>query len=339
MSGGPSVPSSAAARSPAARGSTHPDRGSRDRRLIGSDRPWIIVLVVGALVWAVTALVAGVTGVENLVANIVLLGSFLVPVVLVLFALARTGDGELTGEDIILGFLGGGLLGTLFAALTEVYFLPSAMGTFLGVAVFEEAAKALVVIAVATRVANRRGRDGMILGGTVGAGFASFESAGYALQTFVDNRNEHAVLDIVSTEVQRAILSPFGHLTWTALVGGAIFAAWRGARFGPVGPVAWTFVGVAVLHGMWDASYGIAILVARGFAGDWEFGWPNTEGWIGTPTGSELITFNITYTLLIGLNSVIGTVWVVRRWRRYRTEAATAQTEPAAPGSQLVPAD
>jgi protease PrsW len=99
---------------------------SRDRRLITSDRPWTVVLAAGALVWAATALIAGVTGVENLVANIVLLGSFLAPVVLVLFALARTGDGKLTAEHIILGFLAGGMLGTLFAALTEVYFLPNA---------------------------------------------------------------------------------------------------------------------------------------------------------------------------------------------------------------------
>ena len=86
------------------------------------------MLVAGTLAWAVTALVAGVTGVENLVANIVLLGSFLAPVVVVLFALARTGDGELTAEQIILGFLAGGVLGTLSAALTEVYFLPNAVG-------------------------------------------------------------------------------------------------------------------------------------------------------------------------------------------------------------------
>jgi hypothetical protein len=124
---------------------------------------------------------------------------------------------------------------------------------------------------------------------------------------------------------------------WTALVGGAIFAAWRGARFGPVGPVVWTFAGVVALHALWDASYGISILVARGLAGDWEFAWPNTEDWIGSPTRSELITFNLTYTLLIALNSAIGTIWLVRRWRRYRAEAATAETGPA-PGAQPVPA-
>ena len=295
------------------------------------------MLVVGTLVWLVTGVVAGVTGVENLVANVILLGSFLAPVALVLLALARTGDGELTAENVILAFLGGGVLGTIFAALTEQYFLPSAVGTFVGVSLFEETAKALVVVAVGTRIANRRGRDGMILGAIVGAGFASFESAGYALQTFIDHRGDHAVLDIASTEIQRAILSPFGHPTWTALIGGAIFAAWRGARFSPVWPVVWTCAGVVVLHAFWDAAYGISILVARGLAGDWELAWPDTEAWIGTPTGSELITFNVTYDVLIGLNCVIGTIWLVRRWRRYRAEAATAETGPA-PGSQPVPA-
>jgi PrsW family intramembrane metalloprotease len=126
----------------------------------------------------------------------------------------------------------------VFAALTEVYFLPSTVGTFVGVAVFEETAKALVVVAVGARIGARRPRDGMILGATVGAGYAAFESAGYALQTFLDHRSDHPILNIVSTEAQRAVLSPFGHLTWTALLGGAIFAAWQGGLSGTGGGIA-----------------------------------------------------------------------------------------------------
>ena len=212
-------------------------------------------------------MVTGLTDVDHLVPNVVFLGSFLVPVSLVLFALARTGDGHLTAEAVILGFLGGGTLGTVFAALTEVYFLPSAIGTFVGVAVFEETAKALVVVAVGARIAVRRPRDGMILGATVGAGYAAFESAGYALQTFLDHRSDHPILNIVSTEAQRALLSPFGHLTWTALLGGAIFVAWQGGKFGPIAPLAWTFVGVVALHAAWDSSYGWSIVTAEGLAG------------------------------------------------------------------------
>ena len=299
------------------------------RPLLAQSRLWLWVLVVGTVIWLATAIATGITDVTHLIPNVILLGSFLVPISVVLFALARASEGHLTGQAVLLGFLGGGTLGTVFAALTEVYFLPSAAGTFLGVALFEETAKALVVVGVAWTLAERQPRDGMVLGATVGAGFASFESAGYALQTFIDHRTDHPVANILSTEAQRGLLSPFGHLTWTALVGGVIFAAWRSGVFGPIAPVIWTFVGVVALHALWDASYGLAILIAQGLVGPgWDAGWPNTEDWIGIPTGSELITFNVAYDVLIGLNAIVGTAWVILAWRRYGRAAVTE--EPAA---------
>ena len=190
-------------------------------RLLQSEWLWAWVLVAGAAIWLVTAVATGLTDLDHLIPNVVLLGSFLVPVSLVLFALARTSDGYLSVEHVILGFLGGGTIGAVFAGSRRS---TERAAAFVGVGLFEETAKALVVVLIGTRVPVRRGRDGMILGATVGAGFAAFESAGYALSTFLDHRADHPVLSIVSTEAQRALLSPFGHLTWTALVGGAIFA-------------------------------------------------------------------------------------------------------------------
>jgi RsiW-degrading membrane proteinase PrsW (M82 family) len=307
----------------AAPGSTPDQSSSSDGQLLDERRLWLWVLIVGATIWLGTAVVTGLTDIEHLIPNVVLLGSFLVPIALVLFALALRGDGYLRATHVILAFLGGGTLGTVFAGVTEVYFLPSAVGTFVGVGLFEETAKVLVVVLVGTRLAERRGRDGMILGATVGAGFAAFESAGYALSTFVEHHNDHPVMNIVSTEAQRAILAPFGHLTWSALIGGAIFAAWRSDGFGPIAPVAWTFAGVVALHAAWDASWGASIVIAQGLVdGDWDAGWPNTDEWIGAPTGAELTAFNLTYDLLIGINALIGTIWIVRRWRSYRAEGA-----------------
>jgi protease PrsW len=300
------------------------------RPLLATSRLWLWVLLGGGAIWLVTAIATGITDVTHLIPNVILLGSFLVPVSMVLFALSRASEGHLTAEGVLLGFLGGGTLGTVFAALTEVYFLPATVGTFIGVGFFEETAKALIVVGVGWRVAERRPRDGMVLGATVGAGFASFESAGYALQTFIDHRGDHPVANILSTEAQRGLLSPFGHLTWTALVGGAIFAAWRSGVFRPGAAVIWTFLGVVVLHAAWDSSYGWSIVIAEGLAGPgWQSGWPSTEDWIGTPNGSELVAFNVAYDAFIGLNAVIGTVWVILAWRRYgRAQKAEAEPEP-----------
>jgi protease PrsW len=247
---------------------------------------------------------------------VIILGSFLVPVSMIVFALSRSREGHLPTEAILVGFVAGGTLGLVFAALTEVYFLPSAHATFLTVGFIEEAAKALVLVAVAWRIQPRGLRDGMALGATVGAGFAAFESAGYALKVFVNHIGDHEVLDIVETETLRAVLSPFGHITWTALLGGALFAASRAGAFRITARVLWTFIGVVLLHAAWDSSHGWSLAITEGLVGDhWAWGWPSAEDWIGTPTDEELMVQSVAYNVLLLLNAAIGTFWVVHMWR------------------------
>lgn len=248
----------------------------------------------------------------------ILVGSFLVPTTVVAFALSRAHVSRLGGETLLLGFLSGGTLGVLLSALTETFLLPSAYGTFVSVGVIEEGAKGLVLLAVARMVPVRRLRDGMILGATVGAGFASFESAGYAFDALIGHGDDHPVLRILETELSRAALAPFGHITWTALLGGALFAAAPKARSLRLDrTVIATFGGVVALHGAWDASYGWAIMATKGLVGDgWSVDWPNTEAWVGSPTGHTALVFQAVYGLLLGVNGLIGAFWVVRRWRR-----------------------
>lgn len=282
-------------------------------------RMWLTLFLVGALLWIAATAVTAITEDTILVPTVILLGSFLIPVTMVLFALSRGGGTELPAQAIATGFLIAGLFGVVFSAFAETYLLRSPHGEFLGVGVIEEGTKALVLAAVARTVTSRRPRDGLVLGATVGAGFAAFESAGYALSAVVGHGDDHPIARIVATEAQRAVLAPFGHITWTALMGGAIFAA-AGAngslRF--TRGVLWTFVGVSVLHALWDGTYGLAILIAEGVEGDgWTFTWPDAETWVGEPTGGRLIVFQVAYDVLIVLNAAIGASWVVRRWRRY----------------------
>lgn len=283
---------------------------------------WKVLLAVGAVVWIIASVITGLTQDTILVPSVVLLGSFLVPTTMVAFALSRPRRNHLTLEAVLLGFLGGGTLGVCFAALTEVYLLPTAYGTFFGVGVIEETAKAIVLIAVARTVPVHDPREGMILGATVGAGFAAFETSGYALKAFLENADDHGVLNIVGTEAVRAVSAPFGHIMWTAILGGALFAAWAGGRPHLTRRVCLTFLGVVVLHAMWDASNGWAITLTQGILGDgWTLDWPRTKDWVGFPTGQELEVYNtISFVLLVSIAS-IGTLWLVRRWRAYGAAA------------------
>jgi RsiW-degrading membrane proteinase PrsW (M82 family) len=225
---------------------------------------------------------------------------------------------------LLIGFTAGGTLGVVVSAVTETYLLPSALGTFLAVGLIEEVTKGAAVVVVAQLARTRRPRAGMVLGATVGAGFASFESAGYALTAVIGHSDDHPVRRIVETEAFRALLAPFGHITWTALLGGALFAAattpagWR--------TVIWTLAGIVAIHGAWDASYGVAIMITQGVTGDgWTLGWPNTQAWIGAPSGSTLVIFQAVYDALLVICGAIGAAWIVHRWRRY---GASAEASP-----------
>ncbi len=288
---------------------------------------WRIVLVAGAAIWLLAAVVTEVTDDHVLVPLVVDVGSFLVPVTLVAFALSRR-EPFLTLEQIALAFLAAGTLGVVASASLEIYLLPATAGTFLGVGVIEELGKGAVLLAVAYHVPNRAPRNGMVLGAIVGAGFAAFESAGYAVSALIEHIDESPIVNIMETEATRALLAPFGHITWTALLGGALFASSSHGKFRMTQRLALTLGGIIVLHALWDATYGWSILFAEAAAGaEWQVTWPNAQTWYASPTSEELLLFNVFYDVLIGINALIGTLWIVRSWRTYgRAETARAGT-------------
>ncbi len=281
-------------------------------------RLWKLMLGVGAVVWIVAAVITELTNDNILVPTVIIVGSFMVPVTVAAFALSRDREGYLTTEEVVLGFLAAGTLGVVTTALLETYLLPAAAGTFIAVGFVEEVGKGLVLLAVAHQVHHREPRDGMVLGAVVGAGFAAFESSGYALQAMLDNIDKRPVVDILETEAFRAVLAPFGHITWTALLGGALFASSRGGRFHLTGRLAGTFVGVVALHAVWDQANGWAVALSKGVSGvGWALIWPNEEAWPVPPSSEEVIWFNVFYNGILVVLGLIGLVWVLREWRVY----------------------
>ena len=211
-------------------------------------RLWLVTLVLGVVLWAAVTVAIALTDETILVPNLILLGSFLVPVCTVLFVLARPREAHLSVEALVIGFLAGGMVGVVLAGTTEVYVLPDHFGTNALIGLIEESGKALVLVGVAVLVTVRVPRDGMVLGATIGAGYSAFESAGYALGALIQYTDDRPVLNVLQTEAERASLAPFGHIAWTAILGGAIFAsAWSTGHFRLDRRVLWTFLGVAAL--------------------------------------------------------------------------------------------
>jgi len=286
---------------------------------------WVRMFVGGLGLWVATVVVTFATGNANLIPAIILLGSFLIPVTFVAYAFGRA-DPVVTAQRIFTAFVYGGLLGVLGASVLEAAFLrqPSLLG-YAGVGLIEEAAKLAALWLLARRLARYIARDGMVLGAAVGFGFAAFESAGYAFNALFTSHGL-SLLNLVETEVLRGILAPVGHGLWTAILGGALFAAARHGRLRLRGPVLGWYALVALLHALWDASSGIAvwlILLLTGTQAEWlqiELGrTPDV-----TQTQVHLVT--VLSWALLALDGLVGLLIVHRRWRR---AAAIAPASPA----------
>ncbi|MGP4021913.1 PrsW family intramembrane metalloprotease [Actinomadura sp. 3N407] len=215
---------------------------------------WLRIFGAGLLMWSATVAVTFITANPNLVPTLILLGSFLVPVTFAAYAVERT-DEVLTAQRVFSAFVYGGLLGVLGASLLESVFLrsPSAP-SYLGVGLIEEGVKLAALWLLARRLPRYTMRDGIVLGAAVGFGFAAFESAGYAFNALF-TRTGPSLTSLVETEVLRGILTPVGHGLWTAVLGGALFAAAaRRGRLRPTGAVLAWYALMVLLHAFWDMA-------------------------------------------------------------------------------------
>jgi RsiW-degrading membrane proteinase PrsW (M82 family) len=229
-------------------------------------RAWLHVLVVGLVLWVATTAITVITSSTTLLPTVILLGSFLVPVVFVVWAYGRRSDA--VDEYVFFRcFLVGGVLGVLGASLLESYLLRPGIFVFIRVGFIEEFAKLAALIWCARGLRVHTARDGAILGATVGFGFAALESAGYAFNALFTEQGL-SLGNLVQTELVRGLLTPFGHGLWTAIAGAVLFAYSPRGRLRITLPAVLAYVAVSILHGLWDSMNGIAILLTVLVTGD-----------------------------------------------------------------------
>jgi len=296
---------------------------------------WLRIFVAGLTLWSAAVLVTFATRNVNLVPTIILLGSFLVPVAFVTYAFGHA-DRVVTAQRIFTAFVYGGVLGVLGASVLEAAFLGRASGpAYLGVGLIEEAVKLAALWLLARRLPRYTMRDGIVLGAAVGFGFAAFESAGYAFNALFTSSGL-SLSNLVETEVLRGILAPVGHGLWTAILGGALFAA--AARHGRPrlgGAVVGWYLLVALLHGLWDASQGIAVwltLLLTGTPVQWLL---IQLGRAPAVTQAQVHLFTALDWALLALDGLLGLLVLRGRWRKATTPdrpVTTVMLSPAIGG-------
>ncbi len=197
-------------------------------------KPWFFMrLIVFGLI-GFFLLWFGCTKWENLncVPGAILFGSFAIPLASVMFFFECNVLRNVSLYQVIKLFLYGGTFGLLFA-LAGFDFMPFAKELGASRAgLVEEPAKlfVLIIILMMGGLGNKNYiLNGLLCGAAVGAGFAAFESAGYAFRFFlighyVSGSFQFAYDKTYDVLVLRGLLSPFGHIIWTGMSAAAL---WR----------------------------------------------------------------------------------------------------------------
>ena len=237
---------------------------AQNGRLLGIGRRWgwVAVLAVGLLLFHLIHSALLSTGNPNLIPALLFFGAALAPAAFVAFVAGRRLDFGVGTSVVGVTALVGGALGVTTAGFLEYRALVVLDGPPTPpVGVIEEAAKLVVPLVLLLFVRHRHPGDGLLVGVASGAGFAVFETMGYAFVVLVQSGgNLHDVDQVLAL---RGLLSPAAHMAWTGLTSAALWSAstrhWR-AR--PVALLVLVY-GVAVaLHTAWDSfgddiAYGV----------------------------------------------------------------------------------
>jgi RsiW-degrading membrane proteinase PrsW (M82 family) len=159
--------------------------------------------------------------------------------------------------------LWGGTIGAVVAGVLETdtgQVLGGLPTPFIGF--IEESAKLIVPLAVVL-FARQRGHtraDGLAIGVAVGVGFATLETMGYAFAVLLQSKgNLHAMDQVL---LMRGLLAPAGHAAWTGLATAALWRVGLERTGRSVVAFVGTFLGVVVLHALWDATGNALVYLA-----------------------------------------------------------------------------
>lgn len=238
-------------------------------------RPWLYSRVF--LYFVVTYILLYICSVafnnSNAYPGLIIVGSFAVPFTTLVMFMEVNAYKNICVYDVMKFFLIGGcasLVVTLFLFNLELVDtdLSSTWGAMM-VGIIEEVGKLVIVYLLVKQLSSCNYiLSALLAGACVGAGFAAFESAGYAMRPMLYIANMAGaygmgisggdLMDAATSSIYlRGVLAPGGHVAWAAITGAALVIAkgtgpltteiFSNSRFWKI------FAIPVVLHGLWDA--------------------------------------------------------------------------------------
>lgn len=220
--------------------------------------PWLYsrVFIVLAIAFVMLWICCNIFSNSNALPGLIVVGSFAGPLAVLIMAYELNIWRNISFLEVFKIFFVGGcasLVVTLLLFSLVGQFKVDYIGAFI-ISIVEEIGKAVIVYYFLKRLGKTYVLCGLLIGAAVGAGFAAFESAGYAL-----NHLQGGLTAIVNSILLRGFMSPGGHVVWAAMSGvGFVIAA---QSLGEISTSLFThakflrlFAIPVVLHGLWDAA-------------------------------------------------------------------------------------
>jgi len=215
--------------------------------------PWIFIRIFFVTIGAYLLFLIAWSIYHNiiLIPGLLILGSFAVPFsVLILFFELNTPKNISIFKIIQFVIVGGVLSQFISLILYDVTSIYNA-------GIIEESAKLAAVLILVNY--NKKNQykyilNALLLGAAVGTGFSAFESAGYALKMGIISSA------IMTDNIQlRGLLSPFGHIIWTAITASAYWMARPYCKSAWTTLISYRFLKIyflpVLLHFIWNLPF------------------------------------------------------------------------------------
>jgi RsiW-degrading membrane proteinase PrsW (M82 family) len=189
----------------------------------GWPKPWFfmrVLLFIGVVYFGFSYATAQFLN-ENLIPGLIMMGSLAVPLATVILFFELNTPRNVAFHQVLMLVCFGGIVSlsvSLFGfKVTDLSWLGASSA-----GIVEETGKLLAVVLIVRKAKYKYILNGMLFGAAIAAGFAAFESAGYAFRELLDQDfSLNAMTHVIHL---RAFLTPFGHVPWTAISAGAL---WR----------------------------------------------------------------------------------------------------------------
>lgn len=192
----------------------------------------------------------------NAIPGAIFIGALMVPFSALIFFWEVNVPRNISIFDVVTMFFVGGAL-SLVCTLILYEIINVEQLDYIGailVGIIEEIGKIAVVIFYVRRKNTKYILNGMLIGACVGAGFAVFETAGYAFNAFIYSNEQISVM--LNILLLRSILSFGCHITWSAIAGVGLIVAKKEEPLTSKHLLSGQFlkflVYVIALHAIWD---------------------------------------------------------------------------------------